>query len=146
MTRNAVQIIDLRSSMAYREGHVPGAKWSIRPRIASACLDSQSTVVLISDQAGIAELAAIDLRERGFKDIRRLDGSSADWREAALPILASPDTPTDADCIDYLFFTHRRHLGDLEDSRKYLAWEVGLTDQLDEQERASFNIVPAAAL
>jgi rhodanese-related sulfurtransferase len=144
MAKKAVQIIDLRSSMAYREGHIPGAKWSIRPRIACACTDSQSTVVLISDQADIAELAAIDLGEGGFKDIRCLDGNPADWGEAEIPILATPDTPTDTDCIDYLFFTHRRHLGSLEDSRKYLAWEVGLIEQLDEQERASFNIVSAA--
>jgi cystathionine beta-lyase len=145
MAMNAVQIIDLRSSMAYRQGHILGAIWSIRPRVSSVCVNGPSTLVLIADRAGIAELAALDLGEAGLTDIRRLEGSPADWHEAEIPLLATADTPTDADCIDYLFFTHRRHLGDTEDARKYLAWEVGLIDQLDQQERASFDIVSATA-
>lgn len=33
---DAVALIDLRPSMVYRKSHIPGARWSIRPLLASA--------------------------------------------------------------------------------------------------------------
>ena len=50
------------------------------------------------------------------------------------------DVPPDADCIDFLFFTHGRHEGNAEAARQYLAWETGLIAQLDAQERGAFRI------
>lgn len=139
---DAVLIVDLRPSMAYREGHIRDARWSIRPRLGALDL-AASIVVLVADEPGIAELAAIDLTEMGVDDIRRLEGSIDAWRQTSLPIVATPDLPANADCIDFLFFTHRRMVGDLEHSRQYLAWEIGLVDQLGEDERAAFKITPA---
>ena len=55
-----------------------------------------------------------------------------------MPIAESADDPADADMIDFLFFTSKRHEGSTEAARQYLAWEVGLVDQLDAQERAAF--------
>ena len=43
------------------------------------------------------------------------------WRDAGLPVEASPGVPSDADCIDYLFFVHDRHDGTKEAARRYLA-------------------------
>ena len=51
----------------------------------------------------------------------------------------------DADCIDFLFFTHGRHEGNAEAAAPYLAWEIGLVDQLDAQERGSFACVAGVA-
>jgi len=140
---DVVQLVDLRPSMAYREAHVRGSVWSIRPRLAAIGLDPSSLVVLVSDEPGVAQLAAIDLAEIDIDDVRRLEGDVDTWRQAALPIIATPDLPADAECIDFLFFTHRRLVGDPEHSRQYLKWEIDLVDQLDEAERAAFRIAPA---
>lgn len=138
-----VQVVDLRSSAAYREAHIRGAKWSIRPRLPALDVDPSLPTILIADEPRIAEIAAIDLGETGMADIRRLEGGVEAWRDAALPLLATPDRPADDERIDFLFFTHRRLFGDPEHSRQYLAWEIGLVDQLGEQERAAFSILPA---
>jgi rhodanese-related sulfurtransferase len=139
----AVEIIDLRPSRTYRKGHIPQAVWSIRPRIATAVADKAKTAVLIADEPGMAALAALDLAEAGCGDVRLLEGGHEAWRAAGLPLAATPDMPADADCIDFLFFTAARHEGDAEAARAYLAWEVGLIDQLDAQERGAFRIAPA---
>jgi rhodanese-related sulfurtransferase len=136
----SLQIIDLRSSMIYRKGHIPQAAWSIRPRIVAAAGDPMRSVVLVADEPNIAALAALDLGASGFRDIRLLEGGHEAWHAAGLPVTATPETPADRDCIDFLFFTHGRHDGDLEASRQYLAWEMGLLNQLDEQERGWFRI------
>jgi rhodanese-related sulfurtransferase len=136
----AVQAIDLRPAMAFRKGHIAQARWSIRPRIAAAANRGITTTVLMADAPEVAALAALDLRQAGWADIRLLAGGLADWRNGGLPIVATPGHPADADCIDFLFFVHSRHEGDAEAARQYLAWETGLLDQLDAQERGTFRL------
>ena len=124
--RAASQVVDLRPAMGYRAGHIPQARWSIRPRIVAAVADAPRTVVLVADEPGVAGLAALDLAEAGRTDVRLLAGGQEDWSAAGLPVVATPDDPADADCMDFLFFTHGRHEGNAEAARQYLAWEIGL--------------------
>jgi rhodanese-related sulfurtransferase len=140
LDNGAVQIIDLRPAMTFRQGHIAQAVWSIRPRVAAAADQAGKTTVLVADAPSAAALAALDLREAGLTDIRRLAGGPTDWRDAGLPIMATPAEPPDGDCIDFLFFVHDRHAGNAAAARAYLAWETGLLDQLDAQERGSFRI------
>ncbi len=139
----AATVLDLRPGMAYREGHIAGAVWAIRPRIG-AVRSPAGTIILVADEPAVAALAALDLFEAGSNDVRLLTGGYAAWRDAGLPVEASPDRPTDADCIDFLFFTHGRHDGNAEAARQYLAWETGLLAQLDDQERGVFRLATPA--
>jgi len=108
--------------------------------------DKAKTIALIADDPAIAQLAAIDLAELGCGEVRLLAPTpSAPWPGVA--IVATPQEPCDRDAIDFLFFTAKRHEGTAEAAeaaRQYLAWEVGLIDQLDAQERGAFRIGPAA--
>ncbi len=144
LRNGGVRLIDLRPSMSYRRGHVDGAVWSIRPRIAAAVPDPAMPVALIADEPGVAALAALDVGEAGARDVRLRAGGHAAARVAGLSVVATPDIPGDADCIDFLFFTDGRHEGNADAARQYLAWEIALVDQLDAQERASFSVGGAA--
>jgi hypothetical protein len=42
--------------------------------------------------------------------------------------------------IDYLFFVHDRHDGNLAAARAYLEWETNLLQQLDQQEQSIFHL------
>jgi len=134
-----MRAIDLRAGMTFRKGHAAGSVWSIRPRIGAAAQGARS-IVLIADEPGVAALAARDLAEAGHTDVRLLAGGFEAWRAAGLPVDATPNVPPDRECIDFLFFTARRHDNDPEAARQYLAWETGLLGQLDEQERGVFRI------
>jgi len=140
LQRDAAVLIDLRPAMSYRAGHIAQARWSIRPRIGAAVVHVGKTVVLATDVPGVAALAALDLAEAGCRDIRLLAEGPQTWRGAGLSATATPEDPPDVDCIDFLFFTHGRHAGNADDSRRYLAWETGLIGQLDAQERGAFRI------
>lgn len=131
-----VTVLDLRASAAFREGHVRGARWAIRPRLP----EPSGPVVLVADDWSIAALAAIDLSGAGASDIRLLEGGVEAWRAAGLPLEMDAGQPTDAERIDFVFFTYGRHEGDAEASRRYLSWEIGLVDQLDADERAVFRV------
>jgi rhodanese-related sulfurtransferase len=133
-------LVDLRPSMDFRVGHIAGARWWIRPRLGRVGLDGDMDIILAADKRGVAELAAIDLAEHGCGNLSFLTGGLEDWRDAGLEIVATPDAPPDADCIDYLFFVHDRHQGNPEAARGYLEWETGLVAQLDDQERGIFTL------
>ena len=135
----ACTAIYLGPSMNYRKQHVPGSRWSIRPRLANDTRGAKS-VVLITRDSAVAQAAAIDLREAGITDIKLLQGGLATWTNAGYALEASPGTPADADCIDYLFFVHDRHAGNREAMKQYLAWETGLIAQLDEQDKSLFKV------
>jgi rhodanese-related sulfurtransferase len=138
----AATVLDLRPGMTYRKGHIAGAVWAIRPKIGAA-RPAAGTIILLADEPGVAALAALDLEEGGSKD-RLLTGGYPSWCDAGLPVEVSPDRPTEAECIDFLFFTHDRHDGNAEAARQYLAWETGLLAQLDEQERGVFRLATPA--
>jgi rhodanese-related sulfurtransferase len=133
-------IIDLRASAAYRAGHIAGARWSVRPRLDRLEIDKSKPIVLVGEQL-VAALAAERLRELGMPDARRLAGDVTQWRAAGLELVETPNDPPDSERIDFLFFTHKRHDANEAAARQYLEWEIGLVDQLDEQERDAFRIV-----
>lgn len=136
------QVIDLRSSAAYRAGHLAGASWGIRPRLADLVRKNPSRpVLLLADCVAQAAFAARDLAEAGVNSIRVIKGGVDDMRKAGAPIEATPWQPDDAASIDHLFFVHDRHQGNLEAARQYLAWEIGLVTQLSASERTEFRLI-----
>jgi rhodanese-related sulfurtransferase len=139
LSAGTAQVIDLRASMDFRKGHIPQVIWSIRPRVIAAA-ERGKTIVLIHDDPLAAKLAAVDLAEAGFHDLRNLTGGFEAWRAAGLPVAVTPDHPPDEECIDFLFFTHGRHDGNAAAARQYLAWETNLLNQLDAQERGVFRV------
>jgi rhodanese-related sulfurtransferase len=122
--RGEAAILDLRGSRAFNAERVAGSLWSVRPRLAATLANRSGGVILLADAEEVAVLAAIDLHEAGFRDIVLIDGGFAAWRNAGLPVESGGTPVRDAEAIDYLFFVHDRHDGNLESSRHYLAWET----------------------
>jgi rhodanese-related sulfurtransferase len=139
----SAQLVDLRSPRAYRAGHIEGATWSIRPRLQQLGLNAENLVILITTDDGVAALAAQRLSELGITAVQQLSGDEASWQDAGLQIVATPEVPSDADGIELVYhWQHRNNPngGDPAAAHAYLDWEVGLVDQLDEQERGSFRL------
>lgn len=133
--------IDLRSSAAHRAGHPAGATWNTRAGLAASV--TGGAVVLLADDAQLAALAAADVAESGgqLAGVAVLD--RGEWENAGLRTESTPDQPSDEERIDFLFFVHDRHSGNLAAAQVYLDWETGLLAQMDEPEQALFH-VPAA--
>ena len=133
--------IDIRSSQAYRDGHLPGAHWALRPQLPKLSDHlGGKRVVLVSNPGDGARLAALDLLALGADDVTTLAGGMVAWQGAGHMVERSPDVPSDANRKDYLFFTGQRHMGKKEHMRQYLEWEIGLVGQLDADERAAFKL------
>lgn len=142
---NQPLLLDLQPALAYRRQHAQGALWAVRPRVAAvvraAALPGQP-VLLLAPDAATAAAGASEITPQGGVAVHW--ALASDWPAAGLPVEATPDTPTDADAIDYLFFVHDRHDGNLDAARRYLAWETGLIAQCAPDELAGFRL-PAVA-
>ncbi|MFV0295884.1 MAG: rhodanese-like domain-containing protein [Hyphomicrobiaceae bacterium] len=134
------QLIDIRPSMSYRDEAIPGSTWTLRSKIGSALADPSKPVVLVAASPELAALAALDLTEAGVGHVSVLTGGMEGWKAAGNPVAPSPDTPSDAECVDFVFHTLGRNEGNLDAARAYLAWETDLVNQMDEAERASFRL------
>jgi len=136
-------VFDLGASMNFRKAHIPGSRWSTRVRLAADAHREKRTIVLTAEDGDLARLAATELLDARISGIKLFEGGVSAWTQAGHAAESSPDTPPDAECIDYRFFVHDRHAGNREAMKQYLAWEAGLIAQLDEQDRASFRIAAA---
>ena len=134
-------LLDLRPSREFRLAHLRGALWTIRPRIRHLEADQAMPVLLVGPSA-LAASVADDLKWMGYLDVQQVSGDLSDWQVEGLPLVSTPNQPSDADAIDLLFFVHDRHDGNLDAARRYLEWETGLVSLLDPAERAEFNIRP----
>lgn len=137
-----VLCLDARPSMHYRQEHVTGARWVNRALLDRQVADlaHDQLLVVVADSAAAAACLITSLQVLGFQRPRWLSADIDAWRRNGVPLEATPDKPVDEECIDFLFFVHDRHDGNLEASRRYLEWETGLLVQLDEEERGSFAI------
>lgn len=129
-------ILDLRPSMAYRSGHISGAQWALRHQLGERLkhVAKSALIVLCADDSAVLGLVASDLKADGFCNLADLSGSAASWREAGFEVVSTPEQPSDAQALDFVFFTHDRHSGNLEAARRYLSWETGLVGRLDPAE------------
>ncbi|MEQ8356041.1 MAG: rhodanese-like domain-containing protein [Kiloniellaceae bacterium] len=134
----AGRFVDLRPSNDYRAGHVAGALWSIRPRLRRLPLQPGQALYLIGGDMDVVALAAKELGSLGVVSACAVEGGQPALAAAGAAIEAGEATANPEKAIDFLHFVHDRHDGNLEASRRYLAWEQGLIAQLDEAERAAF--------
>lgn len=135
-----VRMLDLRSSAQHRHGHPKGAAWTIRPRLERTLSGFRGSIAVVVDDPMIARLAAIDLRELGCAAVLSLQGDVEAWASAGLPLDVGPSRFSDEEALDILLFVHDRHDGNLDASRRYLAWETALVAQLASRERAEFKL------
>lgn len=134
------QILDASSGLDYRSGHIDGATWVTRARFdLSSIADAQNVVLTGRCPVRLAGLATEFEMLTGQAPRHVAHGCPESWRSAGFKIIETPETPSEADCIDYLFFVHDRHDGNLDAARQYLEWEVGLLAQLDDQERGALR-------
>ena len=79
-------VVDLSLSRRHREGHIPGAWFAIRARLAQALdkLPASGDLVLTSEDGAIARFAAAEMRTR--RPVKVLAGGTAAWKAAGLPL------------------------------------------------------------
>jgi rhodanese-related sulfurtransferase len=140
---NPAVVVDLALSRYHRNGHIPGAWFAIRARLAEALgkLPAQGDLVLTSEDGTIARYAAAELRNG--RPVKVLAGGTAAWKAAGLPLdtgmgpLASEPDDISVSARDRPPAERERYM------REYLAWEVDLVNQITRDSDCRFRLAPA---
>jgi len=136
-------VIDLDTSLRYRDGHVPGAWFAVRAGLAKSIPEmvkkqaGATRIVLVSPDGEIAALAAQEAA--GSLPVAILAGGMKAWRDAKLPVETGhtrmADPPTD---VWYRPYDNNQ---DVEAAmRQYLDWEVDLVPQVKRDGDATFVV------
>ena len=143
-------VIDLDTSLRYRDGHVPGAWFAVRANLSRtiptmlAQQKGVTRIVLVSPDGEIAALAAPEAdAAAGGLPVAILAGGMKAWRDAKLALepghLKMADPPTDVWYRPYDFKE------DVEAAmRQYLDWEVDLVPQVARDGDATFSVLKSA--
>jgi rhodanese-related sulfurtransferase len=142
LAAEAVVVIDLSPSPAYRRGHISGAWFAIRARLAEAWprLPKGKPFVLTSTDGVLATLAAEEFGEISGETPLVLDGGLAAWTAAGLPLEVgagqTANAPIDVYKRPYEGTDHARAA-----MQAYLDWEFGLVEQLERDGSHGFFVI-----
>jgi rhodanese-related sulfurtransferase/predicted metal-dependent enzyme (double-stranded beta helix superfamily) len=139
-------VIDLDTSLRYRDGHVPGAWFAVRARLGKTIPEmlakqtGATRIVLVSPDGEIAALAGAEAEAAaGGLPVAILAGGMKGWRDAKLAIESGhtrmADPPTD---VWYRPYDFKENIEAA--MRQYLDWEVDLVPQVARDGDARFAV------
>jgi rhodanese-related sulfurtransferase/predicted metal-dependent enzyme (double-stranded beta helix superfamily) len=145
LDRGEATVIDLDTSLAYRAGHIPGAWFAIRARLADsvAKVPGDGPVVITSPDGVNARFAAGELSGLTKRKVLVLDGGTAAWRRMGYPLEQGDQRLADSpDDVWYKPYDNKK--GVEQAMKDYLSWEVALVEQLRRDGDTNFRTVPPA--
>jgi rhodanese-related sulfurtransferase len=143
IAKGTAQVIDCGPSKTYRQAHIPGARFAIRarlPSLLSQLEDEGGRLIVTSPDGALAKLAAKDLQGLTARQPEVLEGGTAAWRAANLPLEAGFERalcpPDDIYRRPYEGSDHP-----IAAMQAYLDWEFGLVDQLARDASHGFYVI-----
>ncbi len=135
-------VVDLDWSGGYVAGHIPGAWYAIRARLAEAfvALPAAETIVFTSADGVLASLAAAEWHGRAQATVFALSGGTAAW--VAAGFAQERGATRMASAADDMRLRAREQSGSVEDAmRAYLAWEIDLVNQMATDDDQRFKMI-----
>ena len=140
-SEEAVAVIDLADSLAFRAGHIPKAWWAVRSRLKDclAGVPPADTVVVTSPDGMLARYAAPEVAALCPDSmVMVLEGGTAAYRATAMPLEEGLDRAT-TDTDDIWWKPYDRGEDITKAAIAYLDWEVALVEQIERDGTVSFR-------
>ena len=133
-------VIDFETSLRYRDGHIPGAWLAIRANLEQNLerIPRAKMLALTSPDGIMARLAAPEAARLARAPVRVLQGGTAAWRAAGLPLETGMTHL--ADTTDDVWYRPYDRTANVEEAMKdYLNWEVNLVQQIARDDDVDFR-------
>jgi len=136
----SVSVIDLGFSRAYRAGHIPGAWFMTRARLAQCipAVPKRGRLVLTSSDGVLARIAASEVAALTDEAVQVLTGGTSAWIAAGKQVTTGAEHLADV-ANDVWLRPYEKDWGVEDSMREYLTWEVGLVEQLERDGTARFQ-------
>ena len=125
-----VTVIDLSTSPHYRRGHIPGAWFAIRGRLARALakIPLRPMIVLTSEDGVLASLAIEEVRALTKTPVHWLKGGNAAWAATGTPFSTREKMADEP--VDVWLKPYERPNDNEAAMNAYLSWEVDLLERI----------------
>lgn len=139
-------VLDLSSSLRFRDGHIPGAWFAVRSRLADAMtqLPPHQLLVLTSADGQFAEIAAADAQAVSPVPVAVLRGGNAAWSAAGLAL--EPGLTQLTTTTDDVWYSPYDHEDRVKAMNAYLSWEIGLVEQIEREDMPLFRYFAPEAI
>ena len=139
LAREDATVVDLSLSRGYLNGHIPGAWFAIRSRLAGALakIPPRGTLVLTSEDGMLAGVAASEAAALMERPVRALEGGNAAWLAAGHPLTAADPRMAD-EPVDAWLKPYERSKDTTKAMREYLSWEVDLLERIERDGSVNF--------
>ncbi|CRM41758.1 MULTISPECIES: rhodanese-related sulfurtransferase [Pseudomonas] len=135
-------VLDFTASANYVKRHIPGAWWVLRAQLPQALAKVPATerYVLTCGSSQLARLAVAEVEALTGKQVFLLQGGTAAWINAQLP-LQEGETHLASPRIDRYRRPYEGTDNPKEAMQAYLDWEFGLVDQLARDGTHGFYVI-----
>lgn len=128
---NNAHVVDLSSSLEFRNGHIPGAHFAIRSRLQKnlSQLPPTSLLVLTSSDASQAWRSLEAVKKIMTCPVKVLEGGNKAWSALGLPLSDGMEPALDLP-EDLWYRPTSPHGGGENAMRNYISWEIDLFNRL----------------
>ncbi len=135
-------VVDLARSIDFRAGHIPGAVWGVRTRLAGLRdrLAAAARVVITAPDERLARLAVPEVQALTSAPVQVLAGGTAGWIAAGGVPASDRADPADAACVDFYLRPYDRNSGVAEAMEAYLSWEIDLVREIGRDGTVVFGV------
>jgi rhodanese-related sulfurtransferase len=135
-------VLDFTPSANHVKGHIPGAWWTVRSRLAGdlPALPDAGQYVVTCGSSALASFAGPEVAALTSKPVLLLEGGTASWIAAGLP-LAKGETHLASPRIDRYRRPYEGTDAPHEAMNAYLEWEYGLVAQLERDGTHGFFVI-----
>ncbi len=142
--RAGTLVLDFATSLQYRKEHIAGAAFAIRARLGNHLASFAGPVVCTSPDGVLARFAAADLSALLKREVPALEGGTAAWKKAGLPVEVGETKMLEPAGDDVYFKPYDRKSQVEAAMQDYLQWEVALVEQIRRDPDCRFRDFPAA--
>ena len=135
---NAV-VLDFSDSLKFGRGHIPGAWFAVRARIAEALskIPPGLQLVLTSEDGNFAALAYSDVKQISSTPVSVLRGGNSAWSMAGLPMESGRERLTTKN--DDVWYSPIDRPDPIQAIHNYLDWETELIDRIQQERGVRFG-------
>jgi rhodanese-related sulfurtransferase len=145
LAKRQVTVIDFSDSLNFKKGHIPGAWFAIRSRLAESLgkIAAGELFVATGNDPALTALAAADLMQLSNRTVAILDGGNQAWKDAGFELATGMENlATEADDIFRMPFLwgHFEDQGEFKAAANaYFEWELQLPEQLRRANEIEFS-------
>jgi rhodanese-related sulfurtransferase len=135
---NAV-VLDFSDSLKFGRGHIPGAWFAVRSRIAEALskIPAGLQLVLTSEDGNFAALAYSEVKQISSTPVSVLRGGNGAWSMAGLPMESGRERLTTKN--DDVWYSPIDRPDPIQAIHNYLDWETELIDRIQRERGVRFG-------